>query len=178
MVLIVEILLLVFMLGVIGYIVFGIIADLKAAPYVPSSKSKRKTIKKFLEEVRKRHKGHNPKQLKFIDLGSGSGTIVFEAAELGFDAVGIEYSPYLVWTARLRAKLCGLNNADFKRADLFSANLSEYDVVFSYLMPKAMKKLEKKLENELKPGAVFIAESFKLPNKKPSKVENRVYFYE
>ncbi len=50
----------------------------------------------------------------FVDLGSGDGRLVIEAAKRGFDAVGYEINPWLVWYARRKAKSLGLeNNAKF-----------------------------------------------------------------
>jgi len=66
----------------------------------------------------------------------------------------------------------------------YRADLSQADIVICYLIPRAMKKLQKKFEEELKPGAQVIACAFPIyawqhvKYDKPSKKYVGLYLYE
>ena len=70
-------------------------------------------------------------------------------------------------------------------AHLFTENLSEADVIFTYGMPHSLKhKLKQKLEKELKKGTKVISYTFKIAGwkpvveSKPSKDQIGIYVYE
>ena len=62
--------------------------------------------------------------------------------------------------------------ADVKifRKNFFQADLSKADVVFCYLFPEVMAKLEPKFTQELKSGSRVVSYAFKLPTKVADKV--------
>lgn len=104
------------------------------------------------------------------DLGCGKANLLTVASK-EFKAKGIGYEislwPY-VW-GRLRIWLSG---ADVKLClrDFFKADLRNADVVFCYLFPEIMAKLEPKFKAELRPGARVVSYSFKLPTVIPEKI--------
>lgn len=103
--------------------------------------------------------------MKVIDLGSGSGRLLFLAAADGAQATGYELNPFLVWQTRLASflkKFSGL--VSVRRQSIYTANVKEADVVFCFLMPKPMAKLESKLFAEMKPGSKIISYVFPFPN--------------
>ncbi|XP_073411813.1 ATP synthase subunit C lysine N-methyltransferase isoform X1 [Dendrobates tinctorius] len=56
----------------------------------------------------------------FVDIGSGDGRIVIAAAKKGFQAVGYELNPWLVWYSRYRAWKEGVHqNTKFHISDLW-----------------------------------------------------------
>ena len=60
-----------------------------------------------------------------VDLGSGDGRTVIEAARLGARALGVEYDAGLVALSRERASAAGVGDrARFIQADLFEADLT------------------------------------------------------
>ena len=103
------------------------------------------------------------------DLGCGKANFLIRAAKkFGANGRGYELAlwPY-VWAQ------IGIwfNDVDVEvyMKDFFKINLSEADVVFCYLFPEVMAKLESKFEKELKSGARLVSYGFKLPNRKPDK---------
>ena len=151
------------------------------APFVPT---KNERIKKILRSA-----GLIKREV-FWELGSGDGRVVIEAAKMGAISYGIEQSLIRVLYSRWRARK--LKNTYFIHGDLFSflqpavihlrggrlvshrQNTSEVDirkadVVFIFLLPKGVEKLEPILKNTLKKGARAITQTFHFKNWKPYK---------
>jgi SAM-dependent methyltransferase len=105
----------------------------------------------------------------FYELGSGDGRLVLEAAKLEAESYGIEQSWIRVWYARLKARQLKLPNAHFYHGDLFDRQYFPADIVFIYLLPKAIAKLEDKLPAELKKGSIIITQTFHFKKLKPFK---------
>ena len=53
--------------------------------------------------------------------------------------------------------------------DIFEQDISGYDYVYIFLMPNIMKEYETRFQENLNPGTIIIANSFKFPNWKPFK---------
>ena len=53
--------------------------------------------------------------------------------------------------------------------NFFHQDVSDADCIFLYLMPGAMKTLQKKFEKELKPGTKVISHAFKFPGREAVK---------
>jgi len=56
---------------------------------------------------------------------------------------------------------------NFKKQDIFETNLKDADIVYTYLWYDLMPPLEKKLQEELKQGAIVITNTSNFPNWKP-----------
>lgn len=113
-----------------------------------------------------------------IDLGSGDGTLLLEAARLGANAIGVELNPFLVWYSRARAKKSGLGDRiRVIRKNFFSYPLGHADVVFLYLLTTTNDALRGKLEQELKPGTRVISNTFPINGWTPTAHENSVFRY-
>src|SRR3954468_13756518 len=77
-----------------------------------------------------------------IDLGSGDGRIIIEAAKRGATGMGVDLDPNLVKLATENAKNAGVGDrAEFRVMDLFDADLSPATVVAFYLLPNFNEKL-------------------------------------
>lgn len=140
----------------------------KDAPYVATDKNKIQKILK-LAGVRKGK--------IFYELGSGDGRVTITAAKLGAASFGIELSQLKVWLSQYNADRLNLKNAQFIRGDVFKYNYSSADIVYCYLLRPATDKMEKKLKQELKKGAVVISLVFKFKSWTPFKKEKDFYFY-
>ena len=113
-----------------------------------------------------------------IDLGSGSGTILIGAAQMGAHALGVECNPFFVWHTRLRARMLGLkNNITVIRGNLENFPLGESDVIFFYLSPRAARLIQERLSTEVRAGTRVISNAFPLPDWTPVKKEKGVYLY-
>ncbi|KAG1668355.1 Protein N-lysine methyltransferase FAM173B [Nymphon striatum] len=93
-------------------------------PYVPATDIQVKNVLKFL----RKSKGSS-----VVDLGSGDGRIVIEAAKLGYNSVGIELNPWLVLYSKISALYAGCGyNTKFIRKDIWKTDLSKYDQVIIF----------------------------------------------
>jgi SAM-dependent methyltransferase len=105
-----------------------------------------------------------------IDLGSGDGRIVIEAARRhGARGLGVEIVPDLVRTSRENAKRAGVEKqAEFREQDLFQTDLAKATVITLYLLPDVNLQLRPKLL-ELKPGTRVVSHDWDMADWKPDK---------
>lgn len=158
-------------------------------PFVPSSAAARRRVHRVLLRLRRQRqrrqqqrdgarekgssastsswsssaaaaRGASPPRPQFIDLGSGSGQLVRDAARLGYEAVGVESNPWLYLYAR--ARCASVRRARIIRGDLKRVELSRASVVYCYGIPELMPLLAEKAARELAPGAVFLSNAFDL----------------
>lgn len=160
-----------FILLLCSFLLFGLIffffwQNLFSVPYVPSSGKKVREIVKQL--------GLKPH--KFVDLGSGDGNVVFAISDIAEEAHGVEINPYFIFLSNLRKKLTSNRNTSFHRGSFHSHDISSYDLIYLYLLPKVVDKLQNKFISELHPGAVIISHSFKIPNMKVDQIIDNKYF--
>jgi outer membrane protein assembly factor BamB len=99
-----------------------------------------------------------------FDLGSGDGRIVITAARTyGCRAVGYEIDGQLVTDSRAAATKAEVDKlVTFYRADLFTADLKEADVVTLFLLPIQNKRLIPMLQN-LDAGTRIVTHQFEIP---------------
>ncbi len=139
------------------------------APYVPT---KMERIRKILKLAGVK------KGKKFYELGSGDGRVVFAAAKLGANSVGIEQSWLRVLYSRYKsASHSSSGNTKFYHGNIFSRIYEDANVVYIYLLHKGVKKLEEKLRKELKKGSIVITQTYHFPNWKPSKKNGDFWIY-
>jgi SAM-dependent methyltransferase len=92
-----------------------------------------------------------------IDLGSGDGRIVIEAAKRGARGMGVDLDPSLVKLATENARRAGVSDrARFETRDIFETELSGASVVAFYLLPDFNAKLLPRLL-ALKPGTRIVS---------------------
>jgi hypothetical protein len=105
-----------------------------------------------------------------IDLGCGLAGPVLVLAKARPDAEvsGIEASPLSWLVARLRC--LGRRNARIAFGSIWSADLSDQDLVFAFLSPAPMPRLWEKARAELKPGAFLVSRAFAIPGIEPKRV--------
>lgn len=130
------------------------------APYVPTK----------IEAIRKILKFAGVKKGKrFYELGSGDGRVVIQAAKLGADSFGIEQSLLRVLFSKFSASRLHLKKAYFIHGNIFRRNYLDTDVIYIYLLPKGVDRLEEKLKKELKKGSIVITQTYHFKNWKPYK---------
>ncbi len=125
----------------------------KGAPWVPTS---RDVILKMLAMAEVK-----PGEV-FYDLGSGDGRVLIMAARrFGARAVGIEVdvSRY-IWSVIVVTLLGLWKQVKIIRGDLFSVDLREADVIFTYLLQDTNNRLKDKLRRELRPETRIISNTF------------------
>lgn len=111
---------------------------------------------------------HLPDQARVLDLGCGLGGPLARLAALRPDAVlhGVEAAPLNWLIARLR--LWG--RARIGLGNLWESDLSDHDVVYAYLSPAPMARLWEKACAEMRPGSLFISNTFEVPGVEPDEV--------
>ncbi len=97
-----------------------------------------------------------------IDLGSGDGRIVIEAAKrFGTKGLGVDIEPRLVELARGNARKAGVESlARFEVQDLYETNLRGADIVTAYLLPEVNLKIMPRLLEQLRPGARVVTHDY------------------
>jgi len=100
--------------------------------------------------------------MKFLDLGSGDGRIVFFASLFGVEAAGIEYDPILYQISmKAREDLSSIIDVEktcFIKGDFFQYDFSCYDIFYLYEGTDDMLGLKNKLSKEMKPGSILICD--------------------
>jgi methylase of polypeptide subunit release factors len=92
-----------------------------------------------------------------IDLGSGDGRIIIEAAKRGARGLGVDIDPNLVRHATENARKAGVGErVSFETRDIFETNLAPATVVTMYLLPEFNAKLLPRLL-ALKPGTRIVS---------------------
>ena len=125
------------------------------APYVATEKGEILDVLKSVDLQ---------KGMYFYDLGCGDGRIVRQAVKkYGVHGIGIDINPLLITLARLRSWGMSKEQILFHRQNFLQTDLTQADVVYMYLLPSIIKKLENKFTHELKPGAKVISYAFKIP---------------
>ena len=147
-------------LAVLVALVFGVVFE--GAPYVPT---KRKDVQAALKLAKLK-----PGEL-IIDLGSGDGRLLSEAAEKGYRAIGYELSPILVLISRMTLRkhkdLVKVRNTNFWYTKL----PADTKVVFVFLAGPFMKRLSRHMQreaNRLGHPIDLISYGFDLPGYKPA----------
>ena len=151
------------------FLVKLVIFAFKGAPYAATDAQ---TLKEMVTVV-KALKGK-----RVVDIGSGDGKIMYALAEAGIETHGIELNPLLTLWTRWQIHRRGLQKKAFiHRRDLWKEDVSQYDIIISYQITYVMKRLEKKLRAEIKPGAYVISNYFTFPTWKPKQKKGRLTIY-
>lgn len=171
----------------------------KGAPYLPTFTKKLDVM--FLQLCKEpsiTRKLAQKQPIRFCDLGSGDGRVVFRAAREGMfeRSIGYEINPRMfihvpsVW---LSVSGCRAGNTHslspvlhlfaqcrrcfqpkywsstaFFMRDLWKVQLHDIDVVAVYGLNPIMDELGAKLQEELQPGSVVVSNVFSIPGWKPS----------
>lgn len=105
--------------------------------------------------------------VSFVDLGCGLGGLLgFLAArrpESRFCGIESAPLPLLASWLRLRRR----PNCQVQRGDLWQVELGQFSVVYCFLSPEPMAELWRKARAELRPGSLFISNSFAVPGVSP-----------
>jgi len=105
------------------------------------------------------------KGMTIYDLGSGNGKLLFLAAKQGAIAKGLEINPFLVLYSSIKS-LCSpyRHTVHTYWKNFWTSDISEADIVFIYLLPWRMKKLEHALKLKCKKGTIIVSNSFIFPH--------------
>lgn len=146
---------------------FGLVL-LFGAPYLPTRKAQANQALDLLNL----QKGEI-----FVDLGSGDGAVLIEAAKRGLVCYGYELNPF-VWLVSWIRTIKYRKNIKVKLGNFWNKKLPiNTKAVFVFLLDPYMVKLDKKLQNELTKGSMLVSYTFKIPNKKPVRCLDALCLY-
>ena len=112
-----------------------------------------------------------------IDLGCGDGRVLLRAAAFRDARVtGVELDPELAGKARALLAEHGVEGTVLD-ADFTTVDLSDADVVFAYLSPATLQRLEPHLAAHLRPGARLVTTGYAVPGWEPDGRGERCYLY-
>jgi len=152
------------------FLLFHLVATISGAPYAGSNQQRIVTMLK-LADIQKGQ--------KIVDLGSGDGRILIKVAKKHqVECVGYEINPLWYFVSRFKIKKNRVSDkVKVYRKSYWPEKLSNFDVIFLYLIPYNMNKMAKKLQRELKPGAIVVSNGFRFNDWQPVKEENGVFLY-
>lgn len=109
------------------------------------------------------------REFTLVDLGSGLGGVLTYLAQTKPQGRyhGVESAPMPFLWSWLRIKAGGHRNCTVQWGSLWDCDLSRYDVVFAYLSPVPMQALWDKARKEMRPGSLFISNTFAVPGQPP-----------
>lgn len=108
-----------------------------------------------------------------VDLGSGDGRIVIQAARAHeARGLGVDLDPALVARAERNAAQAGVaDRARFVVQDALRTDVSEASVVTIYLLPWLLERLETRLLYDMRPGARIVTHAFPLGSWPADRIE-------
>jgi len=126
------------------------------------------TSKKAILEVVKIIKKYAPDASNFYDLGCGHGRVVLEIKKEmpNLNVYGIDKNPIRIFFAKIKALILK-RKIHFINENVFNINLSQADILYTYLWYDLMPVLEEKVKKELKRGAIVITNTSHFSNLKP-----------
>ena len=126
------------LIGVIVIICFGLVVFI-GAPYVPSKKKDLEAVFTDLYKI-----GKND---LLVDIGSGDGVVLREAAARGAKAVGYEINPFLVIISNFLSRK--YPSIVVKCANFWQAKLPpETTIVYTFGDSRDIEKMAKKVTSE------------------------------
>jgi SAM-dependent methyltransferase len=138
---------------------------------VPFGKSNMRIVKEFLDKL-------DLKGKIFVDLGSGDGSIIFEAVKRGAKGIGYEINPFLYYLSLIRGRILGCKNFYFYKQDFRKADLKNADYIYLYLTPEILNNVSEFVFNNCKENSKIITFSFKFRNKEPIEIfKNKIFVY-
>lgn len=117
-----------------------------------------------------------PKGGEFLDLGSGTASVLLAASQHQRHCAGVEINPWLVILSKLRT--ASKKNINIRQGSLWNADLGNADIIYTFLIPRFMLKFEQKIVSEAKPGSYVVSYAFSLPNLTPKLHVNNCYIYQ
>lgn len=109
-----------------------------------------------------KHVGKPVDAMHLVDLGSGDGSVLRAARQAGFGrATGYEINPFLCAVSLARS--AGAERESVRWQSLWTADMSDADIVVVYGVPPIMERLGRKLRAELPPRSIVVSNAYAMP---------------
>jgi len=112
-----------------------------------------------------------------LELGCGDGKVLVAAARRGWNVVGYELNPLLV-------VLCWIRTRRYRKqvrvvwGNFWLTTWPQADGIFGFVLPRYMKKLDKKVMQWRKKPLRLASFAFAIPDRHPLREEKGVFLYE
>lgn len=116
------------------------------------------------------------KSQTLIELGSGDGRVLREAAKRGIKVIGYELNPLLVaysYVATWRYR----KNVTIVWGNFWHKKLPASDAIFVFLLKPYMAKLDAKIEREANKPQKLVSYAFTIKGKTPAKTKDGMCLY-
>lgn len=140
---------------------------LVGAPYLPTLTPQVRAALKLA--------GLKPGQT-LLELGCGDGKVLIAAAKQGYHVVGYELNPLLAAVAWLRTRRYR-KLVTVRWANMWTAQWPPTDAIFTFLLPKYMDKLDKKITEQKYKDVKLVSFAFKIPDRQPDGELDGVFLY-
>lgn len=111
-----------------------------------------------------------------LELGSGDGRILRQAAQRGWRVVGIELNPLLVlisrlvtWRYRKQVRIIW--------GDYFRVTWPPADAIYTFMLPRQMAQLDRRIEAWPHKPLKLASFAFRIPGKRPAAQKDGVFLY-
>ena len=99
----------------------------------------------------------------FIELGCGDGRVVKHAVQnYKVTGIGVDINPFLIWFCKISSRIQRIQNIKFYSKDVLAVDISQADIIYIFLFPSLVKKLQDKILHKSKKNAVIISHGFKI----------------
>lgn len=155
-------------LPIVILLIPGFYAAVISGPFVPSARKRTQAMLK-LADIKSNDTAY--------DLGFGDGRLIFAAAKTAKKAIGYELSIPLYLFGLIRKGL-SRSKVSIRYGNIWKQDYRDADVIFCYLLPKAMTRFYKDVWPTLRPGTRVISNAFTIHEVQPIKTEEKVYLYQ
>ncbi len=153
-------------IGIFLVLIFSFVI-LFGAPYLPTLKPQAQNALDLLDL--------QPGQT-LLELGSGDGRVLKQAAQKGIQGIGYELNPILVLYSQISCwryrKL-----VTFKCRNYWQVKLPECDGIYVFLLDKYMQKLDQKIMQDLHKPVKLVSYAFKIPGRVPIAKKSGLMLY-
>jgi hypothetical protein len=161
------------MMDILFFSVFGLLilfafVLLFGAPYLPTLKKQTKQALELLDL--------KPGQV-LLELGSGDGRVLKQAAKQGIRGIGYELNPLLVLWSRLSCWRYR-HLVRFECRNYWKVTLPACDAIYTFLLDKYMTKLDAKISHDIDTPVRLVSFAFQIPHKKPVQRKGGLYLYQ
>jgi hypothetical protein len=156
------------LLPIVILLIPGFYAAIISGPFVPSARKRTQAMLK-LADIKSTDITY--------DLGFGDGRLIFAAAKQSKKAIGYELSIPLYLFGLIR-KWVSRSKVGIRFGNIWKQDYRDADVIFCYLLPKAMTRFYKEVWPTLKPGTRVISNAFTIHEIQPIKIDEKVYLYQ
>lgn len=156
----------IFLICIVLVLLFGFVL-LFGAPYLPTLSIQTK-IALDLVGLKKGQ--------RLLELGCGDGRVLIAAADRGLIVTGYELNPLLALIAWWRTRKYK-GQVKVVWGNFWTKKLPQADGIFVFLLPKYMKKLDKKITQEFGQPVKLVSYAFDIKDKTTDAEANGMYLY-